>query len=91
MSSQIQGLKDAVECGNNAIQTTEVVPNATIAKEFPLLEKRSLPACIVCTISIVEQKDCRKKINKVRLRLSTSRASYFAFLSKQADHLFKEI
>jgi hypothetical protein len=34
MSSQIQGLKDAVECGKNAMKTTSVVPNATIEKKI---------------------------------------------------------
>lgn len=50
MSSKIQEVNGTVEGSKNAVNYTEVASNVTMAKELPLLDERSLLACIVRAI-----------------------------------------
>jgi hypothetical protein len=50
MSSQIQELNGTVEGSKNGLNFTDVASNVTMAKELPLLDERSLLACVVRAI-----------------------------------------
>lgn len=50
MGNQIEEVNGTVESSKNAANFTEVVSNMTMAKELPLLDERSLLACIVRAI-----------------------------------------
>ncbi|XP_078173988.1 RNA polymerase II degradation factor isoform X2 [Carex rostrata] len=50
LSSQIQEANGTVDGSKNAMNYTEVVSTVTMAKEMPLLDERSLLACIVRAI-----------------------------------------
>jgi hypothetical protein len=51
MSRHIQEVNGTVERSKNDVNFTDVVSNVTMVKELPLLDERSLLACVVRVIS----------------------------------------